>query len=137
MHGKQFVRKLHEIHKQCPSQGHVMVSHIYLVSGVTMVLMCPSLLGALQAFLQDLGRGQAPVVAFNELSAHLLQEYSTDDTRRIKEIADKHNAVWNNINNRCTSLLILLPLRTKSKVPYRAHFQIFRFHPRVQVSGPT
>ncbi|TMS11987.1 hypothetical protein E3U43_016945 [Larimichthys crocea] len=53
-----------------------------------------------KAFLQDLGRGQATVAAFNELSNHLLQEYSTDDTRRIKEFTDKHNAAWNSINNR-------------------------------------
>uniref|UniRef100_A0AAX7SUM2 Utrophin n=1 Tax=Astatotilapia calliptera TaxID=8154 RepID=A0AAX7SUM2_ASTCA len=37
-------------------------------------------------FLQALGRGQATVAAFNELSNHLLREYSTDDTRRIKEL---------------------------------------------------
>lgn len=53
-----------------------------------------------QAFLQDLGQGQAAVAAFNELSAHLLHEYSGDDTRRIKEVTDKHNAVWNSINKR-------------------------------------
>lgn len=53
-----------------------------------------------KAFLQDLGRGQAAVVAFNELSSHLLREYSTDDTRRIKEVADKHSATWNSISNR-------------------------------------
>uniref|UniRef100_A0A671WPI1 Utrophin n=1 Tax=Sparus aurata TaxID=8175 RepID=A0A671WPI1_SPAAU len=53
-----------------------------------------------KAFLQDLGRGQAAVAAFNELSNHLLQEYSTDDTRRIKEVTEKHNAAWNSINNR-------------------------------------
>uniref|UniRef100_A0A4W6CVG9 Utrophin n=1 Tax=Lates calcarifer TaxID=8187 RepID=A0A4W6CVG9_LATCA len=52
-----------------------------------------------KAFLQDLGRGQGAVAAFNELSAHLLREYSTDDTRRIKEVTDKHNAAWNSINN--------------------------------------
>ncbi|XP_069014301.1 utrophin isoform X1 [Embiotoca jacksoni] len=50
-------------------------------------------------FLQALGRGQATVAAFNELSNHLLREYSTDDTRRIKEVAEKHNAAWNIINN--------------------------------------
>ncbi|GLD69340.1 dystrophin-like protein [Lates japonicus] len=55
-----------------------------------------------KAFLQDLGRGQGAVAAFNELSAHLLREYSTDDTRRIKEVTDKHNAVWNSINNRAS-----------------------------------
>ncbi|KAM6905771.1 utrophin [Lycodopsis pacificus] len=55
-----------------------------------------------KAFLQDLGRGQAAVVAFNELSNHLLREYSIDDTRRIKEVTDKHNSVWNSINNRAS-----------------------------------
>ncbi|XP_075939713.1 utrophin isoform X2 [Anarhichas minor] len=55
-----------------------------------------------KAFLQDLGRGQAAVVAFNELSNHLLREYSIDDTRRIKEVTDKHNTVWNSINNRAS-----------------------------------
>lgn len=54
----------------------------------------------LQALLQDLGRGQGTVAAFNDLSNHLLLEYSTDDTRRIKEVTDKHNAAWNSINNR-------------------------------------
>ncbi|KAK7907774.1 hypothetical protein WMY93_016386 [Mugilogobius chulae] len=53
-----------------------------------------------KAFLQDLGRGQPIVAAFNELSNRLLQEYSLDDTRRIKEVTDKHNAAWNSINNR-------------------------------------
>ncbi|XP_032398145.1 dystrophin isoform X3 [Etheostoma spectabile] len=55
-----------------------------------------------KAFLQDLGRGQSTVVAFNDLSNHLLQEYSTDDTRRIKEVTDKHNTAWNSINNRAS-----------------------------------
>ncbi|XP_026196819.1 dystrophin isoform X4 [Anabas testudineus] len=55
-----------------------------------------------KVFLQDLGRGQATVVAFNELSNHLLREYSSDDTRKIKEIADKRNAAWNSINNRAS-----------------------------------
>ncbi|XP_030578313.1 utrophin isoform X2 [Archocentrus centrarchus] len=51
-------------------------------------------------FLQALGRGQATVAAFNELSNHLLREYSSDDTRMIKEVTDKHNAAWNSLNNR-------------------------------------
>ncbi|KAM9840476.1 utrophin-like isoform 2-T2 [Aulostomus maculatus] len=55
-----------------------------------------------KAFLQDLARGQATVAAFNELSGHLLREYSSDDTRRIKEVTDMHNAAWNNINNRAS-----------------------------------
>uniref|UniRef100_A0A673A2L1 Utrophin n=1 Tax=Sphaeramia orbicularis TaxID=375764 RepID=A0A673A2L1_9TELE len=55
-----------------------------------------------KAFLQDLGQGQAIVATFNELSNHLLREYSTDDTRRIKEVTDKHNTAWNSINNRAS-----------------------------------
>ncbi|XP_061560376.1 utrophin isoform X3 [Phycodurus eques] len=57
-------------------------------------------LGDSKAFLQELSRGQAAVAAFNELSGHLLREYSTDDTRRVKEVIDVHNAAWNNLNNR-------------------------------------
>uniref|UniRef100_A0A3Q3EBK5 Utrophin n=1 Tax=Hippocampus comes TaxID=109280 RepID=A0A3Q3EBK5_HIPCM len=38
-----------------------------------------------KAFLLELSRGQAAVAAFNELSGHLLREYSADDTRRVKE----------------------------------------------------
>ncbi|XP_068198088.1 utrophin isoform X3 [Antennarius striatus] len=61
-----------------------------------------------KAFLQDLDRGQPAVQAFNELSSHLLQEYSTDDTRRIKEVTDKHNTVWNSIYNRARDRHALL-----------------------------
>ncbi|KAM9703806.1 utrophin isoform 2-T3 [Menidia menidia] len=53
-------------------------------------------------FLLSLGRGQATVAAFNELSSHLLREYSTDDTRRIKEVAERQAANWNSINNRAS-----------------------------------
>ncbi|XP_028294918.1 utrophin isoform X3 [Gouania willdenowi] len=53
-------------------------------------------------FLQALGRDQATVAAFNDLSNQLLQEYSTDDTRRINEVTEKHNAAWNAINNRAS-----------------------------------
>ncbi|XP_057678850.1 dystrophin isoform X3 [Corythoichthys intestinalis] len=53
-----------------------------------------------KTFLQELNRGQAAVAAFNDLSAHLLREYSNDDTRRVKEVTDAHNAAWNNLNNR-------------------------------------
>uniref|UniRef100_A0A8C7ML59 Utrophin n=1 Tax=Oncorhynchus kisutch TaxID=8019 RepID=A0A8C7ML59_ONCKI len=55
-----------------------------------------------KVFLQDLGRGQGTVVTFNELSNQLLREYSADDTRRIKEVTDKHNRAWNSINNRAS-----------------------------------
>ncbi|XP_028970380.2 LOW QUALITY PROTEIN: dystrophin [Esox lucius] len=53
-------------------------------------------------FLQDLGRGQAAITPFNELSNQLLQEYSADDTRRIKEVAEKHNEAWNSLNKRAS-----------------------------------
>lgn len=59
-----------------------------------------------QAFLLELSRGQAAVAAFNELSGHLLREYSTDDTRRVKEVTDAHNAAWNNLNNRCPAFFL-------------------------------
>lgn len=55
-----------------------------------------------KVFLQDLGRGQGSVVTFNELSNQLLREYSADDTRRIKEVTDKHNRAWNSVNNRAS-----------------------------------
>ncbi|KAM4529492.1 utrophin isoform 3-T3 [Fundulus diaphanus] len=53
-------------------------------------------------FFQALGRDQATVAAFNELSNHLLQKYSSDDTRRIKEVTEKQNVAWNSINQRAS-----------------------------------
>ncbi|XP_041721265.1 utrophin-like [Coregonus clupeaformis] len=53
-----------------------------------------------KVFLQDLGRGQGTVTTFNELSNQLLREYSGDETRRIKDVTEKHNIAWNGINNR-------------------------------------
>nr|XP_061785642.1 dystrophin-like isoform X2 [Nerophis lumbriciformis] len=53
-----------------------------------------------KAFLLEMSRGQATLAAFNELSNHLLHEYSTDDTRRVKEVTDAHNGAWNSISNR-------------------------------------
>ncbi|KAM4633849.1 utrophin isoform 3-T3 [Polymixia lowei] len=67
-----------------------------------------------KAFLQDLGRGQATVAAFNELSNHLLREYHADDTRRIKEVTDQHNAVWNSINNGASDRQAQLDCELKS-----------------------
>uniref|UniRef100_A0A8C2DQV8 Utrophin n=1 Tax=Cyprinus carpio TaxID=7962 RepID=A0A8C2DQV8_CYPCA len=48
-----------------------------------------------KAFLQELSRGQESVTSFNELSNQLLQEYAADDTRKVKEVMDKLNTVWN------------------------------------------
>lgn len=90
----------HDLKKKCSSQGHITaqshLSHFQRDDKHNVSVLLVS-----QAFLQDLGRGQVTVAAFNELSAHLLREYSTDDTRRIKDLTDKHNAAWNSINNRC------------------------------------
>ncbi|XP_024863232.1 utrophin isoform X2 [Kryptolebias marmoratus] len=57
---------------------------------------------------QTLGQDQAAVTAFNELSNHLLREYSSDDTRRIKEVTEKRNAAWNSINSRVSDRRIQL-----------------------------
>uniref|UniRef100_A0A8C7QQG7 Utrophin n=1 Tax=Oncorhynchus mykiss TaxID=8022 RepID=A0A8C7QQG7_ONCMY len=62
----------------------------------------PETLEGICVFLQDLGRGQGTIVTFNELSNQLLREYSADDTRKIKEVTDKHNRAWNSINNRAS-----------------------------------
>uniref|UniRef100_A0A8C6NK65 Utrophin n=1 Tax=Nothobranchius furzeri TaxID=105023 RepID=A0A8C6NK65_NOTFU len=40
---------------------------------------------------QTLGRDQAAVTAFTDLSNHLLREYSLDDTRRVSEVTEKVN----------------------------------------------
>ncbi|XP_024146227.1 dystrophin isoform X3 [Oryzias melastigma] len=53
-------------------------------------------------FLQTLGRGQAKVAAFNELSNQLLQEYSSDDTRRVKEVSEKLCLAWKTISSRAS-----------------------------------
>ncbi|XP_047244031.1 utrophin isoform X9 [Girardinichthys multiradiatus] len=53
-------------------------------------------------FFQALGRDQATVAAINELSNHLLREYSSDDTRRIKEVTEKQNVAWNSISKRAS-----------------------------------
>ncbi|XP_076128623.1 utrophin isoform X2 [Alosa pseudoharengus] len=51
-------------------------------------------------FLQDLSKGQVAVANFNDLSHVLLREYAADDTRRVKEVADKLSGAWQSINNR-------------------------------------
>lgn len=95
------------VHLQRGRERSQLITHLF---SVILTLLSLNLFIALQSFLQDLGRGQAAVAAFNELSNHLLREYSTDDTRRIKEVTEKHNAAWNTINNRCTHTLTHTPL---------------------------
>ncbi|XP_030642262.1 utrophin isoform X2 [Chanos chanos] len=67
-----------------------------------------------KAFLQDLNRDQVTVATFNELSNQLLREYASDDTRRIKEVTEKHNAAWNTINNRASDRQAALDADLKS-----------------------
>ncbi|KAI1897629.1 hypothetical protein AGOR_G00085230 [Albula goreensis] len=67
-----------------------------------------------KVFLQDLSKGQIAVASFNELSSQLLQEYSADDTRRLKEVTDTHNMAWNAINNRANDRQACLDAELKS-----------------------
>uniref|UniRef100_A0A8C2DAB3 Dystrophin n=1 Tax=Cyprinus carpio TaxID=7962 RepID=A0A8C2DAB3_CYPCA len=67
-----------------------------------------------QAFLQELSRGQESVTSFNELSNQLLQEYAADDTRKVKEVMDKLNTVWNSVNNRASDRQAALDSELKS-----------------------
>ncbi|KAM6954362.1 utrophin [Aplochiton taeniatus] len=71
-------------------------------------------LGNNEVFLQDLSKGQATVATFNELSNQLLQEYSSDDTRRIQEVTDKHIGAWNSIQNRASDRQAQLDLELKN-----------------------
>ncbi|XP_058618768.1 dystrophin-like isoform X3 [Onychostoma macrolepis] len=67
-----------------------------------------------KAFLQELSRGQETVTSFNELSNQLLQEYAADDTRKVKEVMDKLNTVWNSVNNRASDRQAALDSELKS-----------------------
>uniref|UniRef100_A0A673JJB1 Utrophin-like n=1 Tax=Sinocyclocheilus rhinocerous TaxID=307959 RepID=A0A673JJB1_9TELE len=59
-------------------------------------------------------RGQESVTSFNELSNQLLQEYAADDTRKVKEVMDKLNTVWNSVNNRASDRQAVLDSELKS-----------------------
>ncbi|XP_053096621.1 utrophin isoform X2 [Pangasianodon hypophthalmus] len=67
-----------------------------------------------KAFLQDLSREHVTVAAFNELCNQLLQDYATDDTRRVKEVMDKTIVSWNTINNRSSDRQAVLDSELKS-----------------------
>ncbi|XP_066527919.1 utrophin-like isoform X3 [Hoplias malabaricus] len=71
-------------------------------------------IGDNKAFLQDLSREQVTVASFNELCNQLLEDYSSDDTRRVKEVMDKHIAAWNSINNRASDRQAVLDSELKS-----------------------
>lgn len=74
---------------------------IYLLSAEEQNAFFPSSF-SVKAFLQDLNREHVTVAAFTELCNQLLQDYATDDTRRVKEVMDKTVVSWNSINNRYT-----------------------------------
>ncbi|XP_028858265.1 utrophin isoform X2 [Denticeps clupeoides] len=65
-------------------------------------------------FLQDLGKGHIAVAAFNELSNQLLRDYSTDDTRRIREVNDKLTSNWHSVKNRARDTQSLLEADLKA-----------------------
>ncbi|XP_053338740.1 utrophin-like isoform X2 [Clarias gariepinus] len=71
-------------------------------------------IGDNKAFLQDLSREHATVAAFNELCGQLLQDYATDDTRRVKEVMDKTIVSWNTINNRASDRQAVLDSELKN-----------------------
>ncbi|XP_053146646.1 utrophin isoform X4 [Hemicordylus capensis] len=53
--------------------------------------------------IQDLDKGDPSMSSFNELSNKLLQDYSGDDTRKVKEIMDHLNTSWINLRQRSGS----------------------------------
>ncbi|XP_072552167.1 utrophin [Salminus brasiliensis] len=71
-------------------------------------------IGDNKAFLQDLSRDQVTVATFNELCNQLSEDYSADDTRRVKEVMDKHITAWNSINNRASDRQAVLDSELKS-----------------------
>uniref|UniRef100_A0A8D2JAQ3 Utrophin n=1 Tax=Varanus komodoensis TaxID=61221 RepID=A0A8D2JAQ3_VARKO len=50
-----------------------------------------------------LDKGDVKMSQFNDLSNKLLQDYSGDDTRKVKEIMDHLNTSWNNLKQRTCS----------------------------------
>uniref|UniRef100_A0A8C9V4T0 Utrophin n=1 Tax=Scleropages formosus TaxID=113540 RepID=A0A8C9V4T0_SCLFO len=60
-----------------------------------------------KGFLNDLSKGQAVVASFSELSGRLLRDYATDDTRRVKEVADMHSKSWSSLQSRYDRQVVL------------------------------
>ncbi|XP_063165126.1 utrophin isoform X1 [Candoia aspera] len=50
--------------------------------------------------MQELDKGDARMISFNDLSNKLLQDYSGDDTRNVKEIMNHLNTSWINLKQR-------------------------------------
>ncbi|KAM8945515.1 utrophin [Pelodytes ibericus] len=53
-----------------------------------------------KALVQDLHKGEIAIDAFNDLSNKLLRDYSSDDTRKVKETSDHLYMNWVNMNKR-------------------------------------
>ncbi|XP_018411868.1 PREDICTED: utrophin-like [Nanorana parkeri] len=53
-----------------------------------------------KALLQDLHKGEIAMDTFNELTNKVLRDYSSDDTRRVKEASDQLYMMWVNMNKR-------------------------------------
>uniref|UniRef100_A0A673JK01 Utrophin-like n=1 Tax=Sinocyclocheilus rhinocerous TaxID=307959 RepID=A0A673JK01_9TELE len=88
--------------------------HIFIIIFFISALLYVLISFCCQAFLQELSRGQESVTSFNELSNQLLQEYAADDTRKVKEVMDKLNTVWNSVNNRASDRQAVLDSELKS-----------------------
>nr|XP_056709721.1 utrophin isoform X2 [Euleptes europaea] len=53
-----------------------------------------------EKLIQELQKGDTNMSSFNDLSNKLLQDYSDDDTRKVKEIMDHLNTSWINLRQR-------------------------------------
>lgn len=53
-----------------------------------------------KALMQDLHKGEIAMDTFNELTNKVLRDYSSDDTRKVKEASDQLYMMWVNMNKR-------------------------------------
>ncbi|XP_078699235.1 dystrophin-like isoform X12 [Branchiostoma floridae x Branchiostoma belcheri] len=52
-------------------------------------------------FMDNLRQWQPSIEAVNELAQKLISDYSNDDTSKIKQMIDRVNSRWQQLNNRC------------------------------------
>lgn len=50
--------------------------------------------------MQELHKGEIAMDTFNELTNKVLRDYSSDDTRKVKETSDQLYMTWVNMNKR-------------------------------------
>ncbi|XP_077342532.1 utrophin isoform X4 [Lithobates pipiens] len=53
-----------------------------------------------KALMQELHKGEIAMDTFNELTNKVLRDYSSDDTRKVKETSDQLYMMWVNMNKR-------------------------------------